>query len=287
MLINSNLVRKLRNKTGAGISDCKKALTENNSNIDKSIVWLRKKGFVSAAKRSGRDSSDGVVAIVTNSNYATIIELNSETDFVAKSEKFIKLADMIVEKAHAFEGNNLIKFLASCYHGLVTVQDIINEHITVFGENIVLKKIGKIYIENGTVASYLHNKLSERVAKIGVLVALKVEINHQVKEFAKQIGMHIAAMKPLALSIETLDQKIIENEKNIFRAQVLENNKITGIMEKIVENKMKKFIDQVVLLEQTFVIDGKKKIKKAIEELKTKSSCSFNIEEYLRYGISL
>lgn len=287
MAINLNLVRKLREETGAGILDCKKALTQNELDIDKSIIWLRKKGFISAMKRSGRDSSDGVVATIVNNDCATVIEINSETDFVGKSERFIKLADMIVEKAHMFQGDNLVKFLASCCHGLTTIQDVINEHITIFGENIVLKKIGKIYIEKGEIVSYLHNKLSERVAKIAVLVALKGEVNYQVKEFAKQIGMHIAALKPLALSVETLDQETIENEKNTIRDQVLEHNKIPGIIEKIVKKKMKNFIDQVVLLEQTFVIHEKKKVKKAIEEFKMKSNCNFNIEKYLRYGIDI
>lgn len=285
MSISANQIKELRNKSGAGMLDCKKALEENNSNIEDAIAWLRKKGLASAGKKAGRDTSEGVIATYIDGNNATIIELRSETDFVGKNDKFLGLADKVVKSAHQFEGNDTNQFLASGEHESTTIKQLIAEHISIIGENIILKKIGKFSVSKGKMIPYLHNKLSDSIGKIGVIVALEGEVNDEIEAFGRQLAMHIAASKPMALNVESLDQNVVEKEKNILREQALESGKPANVVEKMIEGRMRKFIEEIVLLEQPFVIDGKTKIKKVIEELKSSNNCDFNVTGYLRYEI--
>ena len=285
MSISANQIKELRNKSGAGMLDCKKALEENNSNIEDAVAWLRKKGLASAGKKAGRDTSEGVIATYIDGNNATIIELRSETDFVGKNEKFLDLADKVVKSAHQFEGNDTNQFLASGKHESTPINELIAEHISIIGENIILKKIGKFSVSKGKMIPYLHNKLSDNIGKIGVIVALEGEVNDEIEAFGRQLAMHIAASKPMALNVESLDQNVVEKEKNILRAQALESGKPANVVEKMIEGRIRKFLEEIVLLEQPFVIDGKTKIKKVIEELKSSNNCDFNVTGYLRYEI--
>ncbi|MFK7760523.1 MAG: translation elongation factor Ts [Candidatus Midichloriaceae bacterium] len=285
MSISANQIKELRNKSGAGMLDCKKALEENNSNIEDAIAWLRKKGLASAGKKAGRDTSEGVIATYIDGNNATIIELRSETDFVGKNDKFLGLADKVVKSAHQFEGNDTNQFLASGEHESTPINELIAEHISIIGENIILKKIGKFSVSKGKMIPYLHNKLSDSIGKIGVIVALEGEVNDEIEAFGRQLAMHIAASKPMALNVESLDQNVVEKEKNILREQALESGKPANVVEKMIEGRIRKFLEEIVLLEQPFVIDGKTKIKKVIEELKSSNNCDFNVTGYLRYEI--
>ena len=285
MSIDTNQIKELRNKTGAGMLDCKKALEENNSNIEEAVTWLRKKGLASASKKAGRDTSEGVIAVHIDGNNATIIELSSETDFVGKNDKFLSIADKVVKSAHKFEGNDLHKFLESGKHDATPISELIAEHISVIGENIILKKISKINVHKGKIIPYLHNKLSDNIGKIGVIVALEGDVNSEIEEFGGQLAMHIAASKPMALNVESLDQSIVEKEKNILRDQALESGKPIDVVEKMIEGRIRKFLEEIVLLEQPFVIDGKTKIKKVVEELKSKNNCNFSVSGYIRYEI--
>lgn len=285
MSINANQIKELRNKTGSGMLDCKKALEENNSNIENAVAWLRKKGLASAGKKAGRDTSEGVIATYIDGNKATIIELSSETDFVGKNAKFLSLADKVVKSAHKFEGSDRNQFLKSGIHESIPINELIAEHISIVGENIILKRINKISITKGKIIPYLHNKLSDNTGKIGVIVALEGEVNDEIEEFGRQLAMHIAASKPMALSIENLDQSVVEKEKNILRDQALESAKPANVIEKMIEGRIRKFLEEIVLLEQAFVIDGKTKIKKVIELLKSSNNCDFNVSGYLRYEI--
>jgi len=285
MSISANQIKELRNKSGAGMLDCKKALEENNSNIEDAVAWLRKKGLASASKKAGRDTSEGVIATYIDGNNATIIELSSETDFVGKNDKFLSLANKVVKSAHQFEGNDINQFLASGKHELTPINELIAEHISIIGENIILKKIGKASVNKGKMIPYLHNKPSDSIGKIGVIVALEGEVNDEIEAFGRQLAMHIAASKPMALNVESLDQNIVEKEKNILRAQALESGKPANVVEKMIEGRIRKFLEEIVLLEQPFVIDGKTKIKKVIDELKSSNNCDFNVAGYLRYEI--
>ena len=285
MSISASLIKELRNKTGAGMLDCKKSLLETNSNIDDAIAWLRKKGLASAGKKAGRETSEGVIAINIDGNNATIIELNSETDFVGKNEKFLNLAQKIVKSAHAYEGVDVEKFLASGKQNSTPINELIAEHISIIGENISLKKINKIGVNKGKLVPYMHNKLIDNIGKIGVVVALEGDVNDEIEEFGRQLAMHIAASKPMALNVESLDKDVVEKEKDILREQALQSGKSANVVEKMIEGRIRKFLEEIVLLEQAFVLDGKTKIKKVIEDLKSKNNCDFSISGYLRYEI--
>ena len=285
MSISASLIKELRNKTGAGMLDCKKALLETNSNIDDAVAWLRKKGLASAGKKAGRETSEGVIAINIDGNNATIIELNSETDFVGKNEKFLNLAKKVVKSAHDYEGNDVEKFLESGNHDSTPINELIAEHISIIGENISLKKINKIGVSKGKIIPYMHNKLVDNIGKIGVVVALEGDVNDEIEEFGRQLAMHIAASKPMALNVESLDKDVVEKEKDILRDQALQSGKPANVVEKMIEGRIRKFLEEIVLLEQAFVIDGKTKINKVIEDLKSKNNCDFSISGYLRYEI--
>ncbi|RST69973.1 translation elongation factor Ts [Candidatus Aquarickettsia rohweri] len=285
MSISASLIKELRNKTGAGMLDCKKALLETNSNIDDAVAWLRKKGLASAGKKAGRETSEGVIAINIDGNNATIIELNSETDFVGKNEKFLNLAKKVVKSAHDYEGVEVEKFLESGNHDSTPINELIAEHISIIGENISLKKINKIGVSKGKIIPYIHNKLADNIGKIGVVVALEGDVNDEIEEFGRQLAMHIAASKPMALNVESLDKDVVEKEKDILRDQALQSGKPANVVEKMIEGRIRKFLEEIVLLEQAFVIDGKTKINKVIEDLKSKNNCDFNISGYLRYEI--
>ncbi len=285
MSINASMIKELRNKTGAGMLDCKKALEETEANLEEAITWLRKKGLASAGKKAGIETSEGVIATLIDGSKATIIELSSETDFVGKNEKFLNLADTIVKNTHNFKGDSLSQFLESGIHNSTPIKDIIAEHISIIGENILLKRFSKISVQNGKLIPYIHNKLADNMGKIGVVVALEGEINKEVEEFGKQLAMHVAASKPLALSQESLDPTIIEKEKSILKEQALSSGKSAGVVEKMIEGRIRKFLKEIILLEQPFVVDGKTKIKKIIEDLKNKTNCKFTVSDYIRYEI--
>jgi elongation factor Ts len=285
MSVSASIIKELRDKTGAGMSDCKKALEENNSNIEEAITWLRKKGLASASKKAGRETSEGAIAAFVSGNKATIIELSSETDFVGKNEKFLGLAEAIVKSAHAFEGKSVPEFLDYSADNSSTANELIAEHISIIGENIVLKRLDHLGVNHGKVLAYFHNKLADNMGKIGVLVALEGEVNSEIEEFGKQLAMHIAASKPAALNIDSLDPLFIEKEKGILRSQASESGKSADVVEKMIEGRIRKFLEEVVLLEQPFVMDGKTKIKKVIEDLESKNNCKFTVSGYIRYEI--
>ncbi|WPX96255.1 translation elongation factor Ts [Candidatus Bandiella euplotis] len=284
MSITASMVKELREKTGAGMLDCKKALEETNGDMEESIVWLRKKGLASAGKKAGRETSEGVIAAFVDGNHATIIELSSETDFVGKNEKFLQLADSLVKSAHNFKGDVISEFLTS-HHGKATIADLIAEHIAVIGENIILKKLKKISVPHGKIIPYFHNRLTDNIGKIGVVVAFEGEVNEEVEEFGKQLAMHIAALKPLALSKSSLDANVVEKEKDVLRAQALGSGKPADVVEKMIEGRIRKFLEEIVLLEQPFVVDGKTKIKEIIEELQNKTKSNFTVSSYIRYEV--
>jgi len=286
MPVNATQIKELRSRSGSGILSCKKALEENDANIEKAVIWLRKKGLTSAVKKSTRATNEGVVAIHIDKNNATIIELAAETDFVSKNDKFLALATNLVQAAHRFDGNNIDKFLISGRHESIAVNELIAEHISIIGENIVLKKLNKLHSSKGVIVPYLHNKLANNIGKIAVLVLLEGECNNkEVEQLGRQLAMHIAASKPMALNIKDLDPVVVNKEKDILKEQSLETNKSESIINKIVEGRMKKFFESNVLLEQPFIINDKIKVKEAIEGLKVSTKCNFSIVEYIRYEI--
>ena len=263
--ITPEQIKAIRETTGAGMSDCRKALVENNGNMDEAIDWLRKKGLSSAAKKSDRIAAEGLVAVAVEGTKGAIIELNSETDFVAKNDKFQALARNIAELAlrHTIGDVEALK-TSKDGHGK-TVADNVAETIGVIGENMNLRRAGLIGVTKGYVASYIHNFAAAGLGKIGVLVALESEGDlNKLEALGKQIAMHIAAAKPEALDISHITPERLERERAVYREQAAASGKPAEVIEKMVEGRVRKYYEEVVLLEQLFVIDGKTKIKDVV-----------------------
>ena len=268
MSLNANLIKELREKSGAGIVDCKNALLQNDNDVEKSIDWLRKKGLSVAAKKSGRVAAEGLVGVHIAENQACLIEINSETDFVSRNEQFQKFVSDCSKIALTTNGNldNLLK--SKFIEGDNTVEDELTKNVATIGENLKIRRIEKITLDGpGLIVSYVHNSVSENLGKIAVVLSLKSNADHnKLDDIGKKIAMHIAASNPISLDLDGLDPKIVDKEKQVLTEQTIASGKSKDIAEKIVEGRVRKFCEDVVLLEQTFVIDGKRKIKDVLKE---------------------
>ncbi len=259
--ISANVIKDLREQTGAGMLDCKKALEETKGDFEGAKDWLRSKGIAKAAKKASRVASEGLVAIVNSGNKASIIELNSETDFVAKNEEFQNLARSIAKATVTTSGDIEAAKKAKLENGK-TAEDAVTEAVAKIGENINLRRSQVIDAGSGKVFSYIHSATADGLGKIGVLVALDGG-NEQI---GKQICMHIAANKPESLNVADLSQELIAREKQIFVEQARESGKPDHVIEKMIEGRMRKFYEQVVLTEQAFVMDPSKTVKAVLAE---------------------
>lgn len=257
-----NLIKKLREATGCGIADCNKALAECQDDFEKSVDWLRKKGLSSAVKKSGRVTSEGVVAVYVEGKKAGIIEVNSETDFVARNQKFQDFAAILAKSAINF-GSDIEKFKASNFPGKdISVDEEVKGQIGIIGENINVRRISSLEVENGAVVTYIHNSVAPNMGKIAVLVALESAASQdKIAEFGKQVAMHIAAAKPDSLSVESVNPEKLKRETEILKEQARASGKPESIIEKMIEGRIRKYYEEVVLLEQVFVMDDKLKIK--------------------------
>ena len=265
--ITSELIKRLRESSGAGMMDCKKALAENKGDFDASVDWLRKKGLASAAKKAGRIASEGLVGIAIKDNKGAVIELNSETDFVAKNSIFQDLATAI--SGYALEvGGDFEKLKQHvCPKAKKKVEEVVAEHVGTIGENIQLRRSAGISVNEGVVASYIHNQIAPNLGKIAVLIGLESKGNKdKLVALGKQIAMHIAAAKPQSLDVASLDQNLIKREKDVLSEQARASGKPEEIIGKMIEGRIRKFYEEVVLLEQLFVIDGKTKINKILQD---------------------
>lgn len=252
-------IKDLREATGCGISDCNKALAENNGDFEKAVDWLRKKGLSSASKKSNRATSEGVVAIHIDNNHATMIEVNSETDFVARNEKFQDFVKKIVKEALSF-GEDIAKFQAS-------KDEEVKNQIGVIGENIQIRRLTNTKVNSGIIVSYIHNAIANNMGKIGVLVSLETKADkNKAEDLGKQIAMHIAASKPDALSIDKVDPAKLTRESEILKEQARSSGKPESIIDKMIEGRIRKYYEEVVLLEQPFVMDDKVKIKDLVSK---------------------
>ena len=268
-------IKDLREATGCGISDCNKALAENNGDFEKAVDWLRKKGLSSASKKSNRATSEGVVAVHINNHQSTMIEVNSETDFVARNEKFQDFVNKIVKEALAF-GDDIAKFQA-------TKDEEVKNQIGVIGENIQIRRLTNVKVNEGLIVSYIHNSIAPNMGKIGVLVGLETKANKaQAEEFGKQIAMHIAASKPDALTIDKVDPSKLSRESEILKEQARASGKPESIIDKMIEGRIRKYYEEVVLLEQPFVMDDKIKIKDLVTKF-SKENDETKISDFKLY----
>lgn len=265
--ISMDQIKELRAKTNAGISDCKKALTEAAGNMEEAVDWLRKKGLASAAKKSGNVTAEGLVGAQVEGNRGVIIEVNSQTDFVAKNEQFQNLARKILNLA-VTNGSSIDALKAAPFPGTShSVQDEVVNNIAVIGENINLRRVQQLEVQNGVIASYLHNSETANLGKIAVLVALESAGDKQkLNDLGKRIAMHIAAAKPEALRVEDVSTESLDRERNVLIDQARASGRPENIIEKMVEGRIRKYYEEVVLLEQLFVIDGKTKIADFVKD---------------------
>ncbi len=278
-------IKELREKTGAGMMDCKKALTENAGSLEQATDWLRKKGLAAAQKKSGRVAAEGLVVIACNDNSseAAVIELNSETDFVAKNDKFQALAQKIANVSLKTPADVEVLKAVKLENGKTVAEDII-EHVSVIGENLQLRRCAKI--SGDVVISYVHNAVLPTAGKIGVLVAFSSQGDKQViQKLGKQIAMHIAASRPESLNIESLDQNLVNKEKEILTEQAKASGKPDEVIAKMIEGRIRKYYAEVVLLEQLFVIDGKTQIKQVIEAASKEAGSPITLTSYVRFQL--
>ena len=257
-MISALLVKELREKSGAGMMDAKKALLETDGDLEAAQDWLRTKGLLKAEKKSSRVAADGLVGVRVHENEGMMIELNSETDFVATNKEFIDLVDLILD--HGFGITDKDKLLNKSVSGK-NIQEIINNKIATIGENISLRRI--ISIKGSNIYSYLHNSVSKDCGKIGVLVSLE---GNKDEDFGKKLAMHIAATSPLAMSENDLDADLVDREKKIISEQLISEGKPADIAEKILSGKLKKFYEENTLLNQKFVIDPDSSISQVLEK---------------------
>lgn len=265
MAITAALVKELRDKTSAGMMDCKKALTETGGDLEAAVDWLRKKGIAKADKKAGRVAAEGLVALNLSGTKGALVEVNSETDFVSRNEEF---QGAVAEIAGlAIDNTNFDSLSAAQTAAGTSVTDFLVALVGRIGENMSLRRVEAQSVNKGTVAGYIHNSVADGMGKIGVLVALESEGDaDKLNELGKKIAMHIAATNPLALNVEDLDPAVVAKEKDMLSAEARESGKPENIIEKMVEGRMTKFYKESVLTTQIFVMDGERSIAKVIED---------------------
>jgi elongation factor Ts len=285
--IPAALVKELRDKTGAGMMDCKQALIETKADMEAAIDWLRKKGLAKAAKKAGRVAAEGLIGVAVNKVAGAVVEVNSETDFVARNAQFQDMVRQITGLALKSEGE-LGKLLAMPYPGKsITVEEHVRELVATIGENMTVRRTAVLRTGDGLVADYIHNKAADGLGKIGVLVALESKGDKaRLGEFGRQIAMHVAAASPLAVTPEELDKAVIEKERAIYLEQARASGKPLDIIEKMVEGRLRKeFFQQVVLLQQVFVLDGKATVEQAVRAAENNVGAPIKITKFVRYAL--
>jgi len=284
MAISASLVKELRDKTGAGMMDCKNALNENGGDIEASIDWLRTKGIAKADKKSGRTAAEGLVGVLSDGSKAAMVEFNTETDFASRNEDFQKLTRGLVEVALTTDGS--VEAINSADMNGKPVSENITDAIATIGENMGLRRACVVEVNNGVVASYVHNALADGLGKIGVLVALESTGDADaLSAIGRQIAMHVAATNPLAARKEDMDPEIVEREKNIFTESARESGKPENIIEKMVEGRIRKFYQENVLLSQTFVIDGENTVEQVLKNAEASVGAPIALKSFTRFQL--
>ena len=280
-MITAKSVKELREMTGAGMMDCKKALTETNGDIEKAVEFLREKGLAAAAKKAGRVAAEGLVKtyITEDNKKAGIVEVNCETDFVAANEEFVTFADRLAQMASTTSATTVEEFVAEKYDAENTVSEALTALIAKLGENMTVRRFNKFAVANGVVESYIHGG-----GRIGVVVELGCETESQVVvDLAKELCMQVAAANPLFLNEEGVDKEAVEKEREIYRVQALNEGKPEKIVDKMVEGRIKKYYKEVCLVDQAWVKDGDKSITKLVEEKSKEVGSPITVNSFVRF----
>lgn len=284
--ITAAVVKELRDRSGAGMMDCKKALAETNGDLEAAVDWLRSQGLAAAAKKSSRTAAEGLVGVAVEGTKGTAVEVNSQTDFVAKNEQFQDFVRKVTGVALSLGTEDVDALLAAAYPDGETVQEVLTNNIATIGENQVVRRVRSLSVNNGRVVSYVHNSAAPGMGGIGVLVALESEADAATLDaLGKQLAMHIAAAFPLALDETGLDAETIERERGIAREKAAESGKPADIVEKMVEGAVKKFAKENALLSQLFVMDGKTAIADVVANAAKEAGKAITLKDYVRFQL--
>ena len=282
--ITAALVKELREKTSAGMMDCKKALNETNGDLEAAADWLRTKGIAKADKKASRVAAEGLVAVAIDGTTGALVEINSETDFVARNDGFQAAVAEVAQLALAANSNEELAAAKTASGDDVT--EFFKKLVGKIGENMAFRRMAKLSVTDGVVAGYIHNAVTDGMGKIGVLVALESSGDKaKLGELAKKIAMHVAATNPLALSVDDLDPAIVDKERSMLKAEAIESGKPEAIVDKMVEGRMQKFFKESVLLTQIFVMDGERTIAKVIEDEAAALGTDVKMTGYVRMGL--
>jgi elongation factor Ts len=279
-------VKELREKTGAGMMDCKKALGETGGDLEAAVDWLRKKGLSAAAKKAGRVAAEGLVGIAIRGKAGAVVEVNSETDFVARNETFQKFVAEVASIALA-QGGDVAKILAAPYPGTGrAVEAELTHLIATIGENMAVRRAGTVTVKDGIVAGYVHNAVAPGLGKIAVLLGLEsIGDKGKLEPVGKQLAMHVAAAHPVAVDRAGVDPSLLDRERDILADQARASGKPEDIIAKMVEGRLRKFYEDSVLLEQIFVVDGESKVSKVIEAAAKDAGAPVKVAAFLRFGL--
>ena len=284
--ISASMVKELRDQTGAGMMDCKAALAESGGNLEAAVDWLRKKGLSKAAKKAGRVAAEGLVGVAVSANKGILVEVNSETDFVARNDLFQGLVKMIADAALT-AGPDVEKILAA-RAGSITIADAVADTIAKVGENMTLRRAAGLSVGKGVVASYVHSSVSDGLGRIGVIVAMESAGDaDELKAFGRLVAMHVASANPQAIDPSGLDAATVEREKNVLADKFKAQGKPAAMIEKIVESGLKTFYKEVCLLDQAFIFDekGKQSVAQAVKEAEAKAGAPIKIAGFKRFAL--
>jgi elongation factor Ts len=282
--ITAGMVKELRDQTGAGMMDCKAALSESGGNLESAVDWLRKKGLSKAAKKAGRIAAEGLIGVAVTANKGVLVEVNSETDFVARNDLFQSLVKMIANAALS-SGAAVEKILAAPV-GSRTIADAITETVAKVGEHMTLRRAAALSVGKGVVASYVHNAVTDGLGRIGVIVTLdSAGKEDELKAFGRMVAMHVASANPQAVDSSGLEVAAIEREKNVFADKAKAQGKPANVVEKIVESGLKTYYKEVCLLDQPFIFDDKKSVGQALKESEARTGAPIKIGGFVRYAL--
>ncbi|MGB3743588.1 MAG: translation elongation factor Ts [Xanthobacteraceae bacterium] len=282
--VSAAMVKELRDQTGAGMMDCKAALSESGGNLDAAVDWLRKKGLSKAAKKAGRMAAEGLVGVAVKGAKGILVEVNSETDFVARNDLFQGLVKMIADAA-LDAGMSIDKILAAKV-GNITISEAIADTIAKVGENMSLRRAAGLSVGKGAIASYVHNAVSDGLGRIGVIVALEsAGKDDELKAFGRMVAMHVASANPQAIDPSGLDAAAIEREKAVLADKAKAQGKPANVIDKIVESGLKTFYKEVCLLDQGFIFDDKKSVAQAIKEAEATVGAPIKVTGFVRFGL--
>lgn len=284
--ISASLVKELREKTGAGMMDCKKALNETDGDLEAAVDWLRKKGLSAAEKKSGRVAAEGLVGVHVDGASGAVVEVNAETDFVSRNDEFQRYVRSVAENALANHADQDKMMSASFPHSDRNFQDELTNLIATIGENMNFRRADMLSVSQGVVCSYIHSALTDGLGRIGVLIALESDgDSDKLKALGKQLSMHIAAAQPQFLSIKDVDEASLARERDVLSEQARASGKPENIIEKMVEGRIRKYYEEVVLEEQIYVIDNERKITQVIADSAKEMGCDITITGFARYAL--